>query len=174
MQASSATGSYLGAVVFETLAGIQCDTPSGLPLLLGDWPGVFYLQGVCGMCVAAVWWRCVRDTPGQHRYCSDEERRLIASRYDRPSVLFIKTNSIHLNANTVVLLCLDTAAPQQPTLTLMSFTALTALPVVVVVAGVLRRLQREEDADDSTQVRPPFVSVPLLCDNVRACVLWII
>ena len=96
MQASSATGSYLGAVVFETLAGIQCDTPSGLPLL-GDWPGVFYLQGVCGMCVAAVWWRCVRDTPGQHRYCSDEERRLIASRYDRP--LFIKTNSTQSNSS---------------------------------------------------------------------------
>jgi MFS family permease len=81
LSASSATGSYFGAVVFETIAGMQCDSPS-LPLL-GDWHGVFYFQGICGVGVAICWWFYVRDTPTQHRYCSDRERRLLASKLQR-------------------------------------------------------------------------------------------
>jgi MFS family permease len=75
MSAAGSTGSYIGAILFETLAGIQCDVP-WIPLF-GDWEGVFYLQALCGGMMTVLLWRHIQDTPAKHKRCLPAEVRLL-------------------------------------------------------------------------------------------------
>jgi ACS family sodium-dependent inorganic phosphate cotransporter-like MFS transporter 5 len=71
-------GGFMGTLVFEALAGWQCDSP-GLPLWLGGWEGVFLLHGMLGVAWVLLWLWAVHETPAAHPRCSAAERDYIAA-----------------------------------------------------------------------------------------------
>ncbi len=72
-------GLFVGALVFGSLTGVQCDHPDWP--LIGGWQGVFRLHGLLGLVWVLLWFGIIRpmDDPASDRQCSDAERDYIQS-----------------------------------------------------------------------------------------------
>ena len=74
-------GAFLGAMLCNALAGVQCD--SAAAPIAGGWQGVFLLWGLVGLSFSVVWWAYVYDTPDSDPRCSQGEAAFIQAAIQR-------------------------------------------------------------------------------------------